>query len=1058
MKSIKMQSFIISLIVFLTSIVNAGTTGKIAGRVIDMENKEPLPGANIIIQGTYLGAAADIDGNYTILNVQPGTYTLEIIMVGFAPVLAKDVIVKIDQTTEMNFELQATALEGEAVIVVAQRDFIKDDVATSVVSVSAEEINALPVSSIENVVELQAGVQEGFEIRGGSADEMLFNVDGLTLRDPGNNKPITSLALSAVEEVAVERGGFNAEYGQVRSGIVNVVTREGDRQDYYFSSTIKYSPPSKKYFGISPFSANSMWNRPFLDPDVAFVGTQNGPWDEYTRRQYPTFDGWNNLSERQLTNGKAEDDVFASPLALQQLWKWQRRQRAQNDEADYITDIGFGGPVPFAESLGNLRFFASYRFEREMLMVPLSRDDFRDQSFSLKLTSDIQNNMKLTISALAGTNYNVPYNQQDGQFLSDFPSWGPPAGSSRWDPTLFIRSPLAIATNLGDQRSGRLFVNSWYSQAVVEHSAISAKLTHTINSSSYYDASFDVINRKYRTGPIRDRDYTKRFEIAPGFFVDETPFGFSGSLEDTGVDGMFTGGHTGQARDSSNVSSYALKFDYSNQINFENLLKMGFDFSYYDLDMLAGWVNYGLGAQNISREKVNPYKASFYVQDKFETNGYIINLGLRMDISNPNKKWIDVDRYDEYFEDGNLEQVDKKDAKVDIAFSPRLGISHPVSENSKLFFNYGHFKQMPAYDRIFNRSRSTTGTIASIGNPNLIQAKTISYELGYDHLLFDDYLLQMAAYYHDITDQEFRQTSSDGNNINYENSTNNGYEDIRGLELTFRKSGGKWWNAFANYTYEVISTGHFGKDRYFESITEQRNYDRNTRDQEQDKPLPRPRANLGLSFFTPADFGDSYFGINPLSEWHLNFIANWKAGEFITYAPKGGLEAFSNLQVTDHHNLRLRLHKSFRFNKLKVTFFTEVDNLLNHKRLSGAGFYDDFDYQFYMESLHLPKSKFYDNIEGDDRPGDYRKSGVAFQPIEIVSTEDSIIEDTRAIFYLTTDEKYYQRIDNEVVEVSKSKMDKILKNKAYIDMPNQTSFNFLNPRQIFFGLTLSYEL
>jgi hypothetical protein len=80
------------------------------------------------------------------------------------------------------------------------------------------------------------------------------------LRDPGNNKPITAVALSSIQEVSIERGGFNAEYGQVRSGIVNIVGKEGSVNEYFGSIQLKYSPATPKHFGISVYDPNSMWN------------------------------------------------------------------------------------------------------------------------------------------------------------------------------------------------------------------------------------------------------------------------------------------------------------------------------------------------------------------------------------------------------------------------------------------------------------------------------------------------------------------------------------------------------------------------------------------------------------------------------------------------------------------------------------------------------------------------------------------------------------------------------------------------------------------------------
>ena len=73
------------IITFAPAIIFAGTSGKISGIVRDAETNEPLPGCNIIIEGTYLGAASNIDGDFFILNIPPGTYTVRATMIGYKP-------------------------------------------------------------------------------------------------------------------------------------------------------------------------------------------------------------------------------------------------------------------------------------------------------------------------------------------------------------------------------------------------------------------------------------------------------------------------------------------------------------------------------------------------------------------------------------------------------------------------------------------------------------------------------------------------------------------------------------------------------------------------------------------------------------------------------------------------------------------------------------------------------------------------------------------------------------------------------------------------------------
>jgi hypothetical protein len=360
----------------------------------------------------------------------------------------------------------------------------------------------------------------------------------------------------------------------------------------------------------------------------------------------------------------------------------------------------------------------------------------------------------------------------------------------------------------------------------------------------------------------------------------------------------------------------------------------------------------------------------------------------------------------------------------------------------------------------------------NLGNPDLVLERTVSYELGFDYALQDMYLIQMAGFYHDITDQQdyTEYVSRDG--INLEQANNNSYEDIRGFELTIRKTGGSWWSAFMNYTYQVSTSGRFGKSKQYENPTDQRYYDENTANLYQSKPVPRPYGRASVSVFTPSKFGPGLMGLYPIGGWSANLLGYWQAGQQLrvsgTY-PGAREGAATYLTYRDNYNVVLKLQKSLSIEDRKVTFFVEVNNLLNTKHLSLVGFQDFHDELAYFSSLHLPESSDYQNIVGDDRIGDYRDSDVDFQPIEQIGliVQGSTTGDPGVIYYGSLsdagelyEDNYYEYVESAEggfwAEVSNSRMDKILDDKAYIDMPNQTSFNFLNPRQIFLGIQVSF--
>ena len=111
---------IIVLSIVMNGVTFAGTSGKIVGMVIDEETGQPLIGANIILKGTSMGAAADITGRYMILNVPPGRYILIVRMIGYGTVEYENLRVSIDLTTSVDFSLTTRAVAGEVVTVIGK--------------------------------------------------------------------------------------------------------------------------------------------------------------------------------------------------------------------------------------------------------------------------------------------------------------------------------------------------------------------------------------------------------------------------------------------------------------------------------------------------------------------------------------------------------------------------------------------------------------------------------------------------------------------------------------------------------------------------------------------------------------------------------------------------------------------------------------------------------------------------------------------------------------------------------------------------------------------------
>jgi outer membrane receptor protein involved in Fe transport len=270
------------LVLALPSLIFAGTTGKITGQIVDASSNEPLIGVNILVVDYPFGAATDLDGTFIILNLPPGTYSLQAVMMGYTEMLVKDVRVNVDKTTRVDFTLQETVLFGESVEVTAERLLVKKDLTSSESIIGREEIENLPVQNFTDVLNIQAGVTVdpggGIHIRGGRSNEIAYMVNGVYINDAYSGDYALEVENNSIQELNVISGTFNAEYGQAMSGVVNIVTKEGTNQ---FDGNIQ------AYFGDYVSSRdNIFWNINNLNPMVNVQGSISGPIPGLNKLKY----------------------------------------------------------------------------------------------------------------------------------------------------------------------------------------------------------------------------------------------------------------------------------------------------------------------------------------------------------------------------------------------------------------------------------------------------------------------------------------------------------------------------------------------------------------------------------------------------------------------------------------------------------------------------------------------------------------------------------------------------------------------------------------------------
>lgn len=257
-------STLVLLTLVMPLVALAQNTGKLTGRVTEAATGDGVPGAIVSIEGTTLGAATDVDGNYTILGVPVGQWNVRAEATDFSPLLVRNVEINSGYTRTLNFAMRPAA-DIQEVVVDYQRPIIQNDAIGTPRVASGEQIQNLPVRGVQNVASLQAGVvsNEGsstLNIQGGRSSDVVYYVDGV--------KVVGSLGVSqsAVAEQEMLIGAIPARYGDAMSGVISVTTRNG--ADRFFGTLDAVTSKALDAYGYS--SAQLSLGGPIVGSRVGF--------------------------------------------------------------------------------------------------------------------------------------------------------------------------------------------------------------------------------------------------------------------------------------------------------------------------------------------------------------------------------------------------------------------------------------------------------------------------------------------------------------------------------------------------------------------------------------------------------------------------------------------------------------------------------------------------------------------------------------------------------------------------------------------------------------------
>jgi hypothetical protein len=1003
------------IIFFASARTWAGTTGKIAGIVEDESTGEPLVGANVFIEGSTMGSSTDQDGFYFIINVPPGTYSVTVSYVGYEKITQSEVLVMVDRTSEVKFSLNRALMEADAIVVVADRPIIDQDVTGSQQILDAGHLDRSPIADLKDVMKQQTGIfytGETTFIRGGLASELNYILDGTSLNSGIISDNYQRLNITSVQEISVLTGGYSAEYGQAMSGIVNVVTKEASTMERGVHGTLKYRmrPAGKYHWGRNMYD-RSLLKYTFYN-DLEF-------WDERLQnsRQQRTFAQYfqRYYGEGTPTNDPYWDGVNV-PTAEDLRDTYMQQLTPDEVLADYSDRVEheIEGSV-YGSPLNNLSVLLSGRYKRGVNIFPQAEAYNPEYNIQAKIGYQLENNQKLTLNYLHGWYKSSTYTESNWNNMET-------SQEARWQPNAEVRHPYWEETAYApwggawikgpQEKTFNMVTLGWH---------------HTLSPATFYTVQLSYLS-----------DYMTELQDYSNLTTDLSTMGWGDSWYDLGGNFRL---ESRQVRlgNFSDSKVYKAKGDLTSQLHKSHQVKAGLEFKLYDLDYQHFWFEFPGGdiwhLDNVFSGK--PIDIAAYVQDKMEYQGIILNIGLRLDAFNTRKKypasiydplsfqewnggdgqnpsntepiwqanrrpprWFVTDStfisdYRSFFPDSVRNDKSTVDSEWKVAIAPRIGISFPITENSKMRLNYGHFYQRPSWSKLmgFPTSWYESDPYGSVrmdqwmgwyGQPGLTYEKTIQYELGFTQNILDILRLDVVAYYKDAsrltrfshsgnynqsggiaqiwtwspeTFATARNIANDGHdNIFY---TNNAYKDVRGVEISVDKLFNKRWSANLTFNYGLTTGGASGYWQY----------------REDDETIHQPWGfdEVKLDWISSYVFKGSINYVTPsdLDPWGLSsditisLYYEYFAGPEYTYYPEEytGLQTPNNKRWYPHQRADLKLVKRIPLGYITPIIGIEVFNLFNNY---DRNMLDGDDLEQWEQNKRPPQAQEFGGVTEDD--------------------------------------------------------------------------------------------
>lgn len=967
---------VMSLMMFTLNLFAQLSTGKVEGIVRDKDTGAPLEGAQVTVEGTRLGNVTNADGYYFILNVPPGLKEITFSFTGYQKTKVADVLILAGQTMTVNGALSSTVVQLEGITIVGEREpLVPRDQTSTKRRISAQHIEETPTTTLDEMMVLEAGVQpggsdaraRGFQIRGGRLGEEMMVVDGMAVRnytadvmaggggyhfefETGTRSQDSSpleFSTTSVEQVDIITGGFQAEYGNAQSGIINIVTKEGGAQfkgNVYFTSD-GLNPRTSDY-GYVQMRSNLGGPVPVV-PNLYFnvSGEAQGRDDRNPTHADEGFRGVNQDFVDRLNESVRNDPYFEGrrPYSLEGLQTGRAFYAEKMSVPDYPINASLFTPPNPVRLPNNW-------MDRSMLTGKVTYSPIdRLKLICTNQWSHIQHSYPSGGTADANGDY-----FRTGIIDLNHPLMGPLLTpwfeNAPW--VLAGETSIYIPQSYGRRTRANNFLagTNWdFLRSAKRSATLQVRYTRLITS--------EVNNAMQQTNWHRDSwlgysPHDIRFEVERYPKNPETGTPIDMNTKELIAEWLPTGVTYGYWLQNIPLETpfalyrrtlYEIYYNYlrEKQHNFKadldfqidryNRAKVGFQLT--DIKNLR----YGYTPSSTITDprnifSYNPQIVAAYIQNRTDLQDFVIDYGIRFDQAIPRDNWgiTSIDVWGEHVFPKTLRE-----------WSPRFDVAFPVTDRAQIRFSYGVFTQLPPLNQIFGGS---SGGSAIMNPGGLEYSRTDAFEGGLSYVVSENVVLDFVTFYKDIIGNvsrkdffrdyyAFKQERQIREWTDGLSNRDNG--NIKGMDLILRKRFSNNFDLNLSYTLQFSrTTGSQAGEGFYDNIDASTG--ETPTEPDELNPIDGDRTHqmsARLNYLFPENFKTGTTAGKIFKNFRTNAVLVINSGAPSGGSALGGLvygrNYFRGRWFTD---LSLKFNKSFRLRRaIRLDVFAEIFNALNRK-------------------------------------------------------------------------------------------------------------------------------